>query len=396
MQPDIKRTIRKIYAYQAVKDFILLYPLYVILFASHGLSTFQISTLFILWSLTDLVTNVPMGVLADKFSRKHLLALGMLIEALGFLAWWLWPTYLGFALGFILWGTGGGLSDGTYEALVFDELKGAGIEGQYVKINGRAASFALVANCLATVLAGVAIVLGYGFVISMSMAAVLLSALFALSLPDTHRYEQVADMRYFAMLTEGIKRALHNRTLLALILLGSFIGTIYGVIEEYVPLLLHQAGFSIHIVPPLVALTVLVAALASFIAHRYENLSTRTFMTLLVLSGLLLMLSGIVLGLGAIALIISYTFFIKLLSTIFDGKVQHSIRGGLRATITSVSIFVVEIMSIATYLVYGVLSRHGGNFASFKYIGAFVALVALGYLLLAPRLLSARAAPVSG
>ncbi|HUD11170.1 MAG TPA: MFS transporter [Candidatus Saccharimonadia bacterium] len=396
MQPAVKRTIRKIYAYKTVREFILLYPLYNIMFASHGISTLQISTLLIIWSLTDVVTTIPTGVLADKFSRKHLLAFGQLLEALGFLTWWLWPAYAGFALGFMLWGVGGSLDDGTYEAVVFDELKQAGIESQYVKVTGRAASLSLMADCLATALAGIAVIYGYHLVIAGSIVAVIAAGLIALWLPNTPRFEPVHEQHYLSMLTAGVREAFQNRLLLALIVLGSFVGTIYGVLEEYVPLFFHQTGLSLQVVPPLVAVTVLVAALASFIAHRFEHLSTRTFMALLFASGLCLMLAGIALGLAAIALIVAYTFFIKLLSVIYDGKIQHSIRGGLRATVTSVSFVVMEVMSIATYLIYGLLSRYGGNFTAFTVIGAFVSLVALAYLILAPRLLSGRFQPLSG
>ena len=390
MKPAVRRTIRKIYAYKATREFVLLYPLYSIMFASHGLSTFQISTLLVVWSLTDIVATVPTGVLADKFSRKHLLALGQLLEAFGFLVWLLWPAYAGFALGFFLWGAGGSLDDGTYEAVVYDELKQAGIEDQYIRVTGRAASYSLIADCLATALAGIAIVFGFPFIIKGSIVAVLASGLFALWLPDTPRYEQVHDRGYFSMLATGFKTAIASRRLFLLILLGAFVGTIYGSLEEYVPLFFHQLHMSLSVIPPLVALTVLIAAFASFVAHRFAHFSTRLFMLLLSASGLCLMLAGIVLGLGAVALIVGYTFMIKLLSVVYDGKVQHAITGGLRATVTSVSYVVMEIMSIATFLIYGLLSRHGGNPTAFTWIGGFVAIVGLAYLLLAPRLLSGR------
>ena len=42
----------RIVAYEALQDFIPLYPLYQLLFTDHGLSAAEISTLFIIWSTT--------------------------------------------------------------------------------------------------------------------------------------------------------------------------------------------------------------------------------------------------------------------------------------------------------------------------------------------------------
>jgi MFS family permease len=390
MTKHFNRTIRKIYLYRSLIDFILLYPLYSILFANHGLSTLQISTLFIIWALTDIITNVPLGVLADKFPRKWLLALGPLIEAAGFFVWFALPTYDGFAAGFILWGISWAIIDGTFEAFLYDELKAASMENKYVRIAGRAGSFALISNFAATVIASLAILLGYGFVTGASIAALIFACATALTLPDTKRIENVDNTKYFAMLSEGIQEAIHNRVLLEVILLGSIIGSIYGSLDEYTPLFFHQVGYSRSIVALIVAATILAAALGSFIAHRYEHFGARSFMLLLLLSGILLIGTARLLGLSAIILMIIFTFIIKLLGTVYDGKVQHSITGNLRATVTSVSIFGIEVFSLIAYILYGIASRNNGNIAGFKVIGVVAIVTAVAYLIFTPQLLTKR------
>ena len=90
-----------------MQDFIPLYPLYQLLFADHGLSAAQISILFVIWSTTAFVLEVPSGAWADTYSRRKLLVLGALISALGYAAWITVPSFAGFALGFVLWGVAG-------------------------------------------------------------------------------------------------------------------------------------------------------------------------------------------------------------------------------------------------------------------------------------------------
>lgn len=388
MATRLQTTIRKIYLYKSLTDFILLYPLYSILFAAHGLSTFQISTLFVIWAVTDITTNIPLGVLADTLPRKWLLAAGPLVEAVGFLAWLVWPSYSGFTLGFVLWGISGAIVDGTFEAYLYDELKAGGIEQQYVRIAGRTQSFALIANFAATGLAGAAILLGYGFVIEGSIGALLLASLTALSLPNPKQYEKTREQHYISMLKAGFLEAFRNRVLIEIIVLGGVIGTVYGTLDEYVPLFFHQVGYNTSIVSCIVAATILVAALGSFIAHRYEHLETRSFMALLLLCGALLVLSARMLGVRSIILMLFFTFVIKMLHTIYDGRVQHEITGHLRATVTSMSFFCIETFSVVAYLLYGIASRHGGNPAGFAVMGVVAMTTALLYLFSTPGLLT--------
>ena len=94
--------------------------MYALLFASTGLSTAEISSLFAIWSVTSFVLEVPSGVWADAVSRRLVLTLAPLLSGAGFAAWVAAPSYPVFALGFVLWGAQGALQSGTLEALVYE------------------------------------------------------------------------------------------------------------------------------------------------------------------------------------------------------------------------------------------------------------------------------------
>ena len=109
-------------AYYASRDLVPLYSVYALLFADHGLAVGQVSSLFVIWSLTSFVFEVPSGAWADTIDRRLLLVVSAAIYAMAFSAWMLVPTYLGFATGFVLWGLSGAIMSGTFEALLYDEL----------------------------------------------------------------------------------------------------------------------------------------------------------------------------------------------------------------------------------------------------------------------------------
>src|SRR5690606_3866281 len=108
--------------YSFLGDLVLLYPVYAVLFADTGLSTAQISALFVIWSVASLALEIPSGVLADLVPRRSLLVAGPLLAAIGYALWVAIPSFASFAAGFVLWGAHSALQSGALEALVYEEL----------------------------------------------------------------------------------------------------------------------------------------------------------------------------------------------------------------------------------------------------------------------------------
>lgn len=134
--PRITRLTVPLYSHVAAKEFVLLYPVYALLFAEHGLSVSQIGSLLALWSGIGLVSGVPAGALADVIPRRYVLAVAPLLTAAAFSLWLLTPGYASFATGFALWGVSGSLTSGAMEALIHDELAHRGAVDRYARVMG--------------------------------------------------------------------------------------------------------------------------------------------------------------------------------------------------------------------------------------------------------------------
>jgi MFS family permease len=70
------------YTYLFLDDLVLLYPVYTLLFSDSGLSVWQISSLFVIWSVSSILFEVPSGAIADSTSRRRLLVIGPLLSHL--------------------------------------------------------------------------------------------------------------------------------------------------------------------------------------------------------------------------------------------------------------------------------------------------------------------------
>ena len=143
-----------------LSDLIPIYPVYALLFADHGLGPAEISSLFVVWSATTFLLEVPSGAWADVVSRRALLAASAVVNGVGYAVWVAWPGYAGFLLGFVLWGLSSALASGTFEAFTYDELAAVGQERRYAQVIGWTTSAGLVGLMLSNLAAAPLILLG--------------------------------------------------------------------------------------------------------------------------------------------------------------------------------------------------------------------------------------------
>jgi predicted MFS family arabinose efflux permease len=349
----------RIIAFEALHDFIPLYPLYQLLFTDHGLSAAQVSTLFVIWSTTGFVFEVPSGAWADSYSRRKLLVLGAVLSGVGYAAWITLPSYAGFALGFVLWGLSSALISGTYEAFVYDELADRGQTGRYASLLGRARSASFVANLIATALATPLFALG-GYTLAgvVSVLSGLVQALVAWSLPEARAVEtaresdepgaRAAFTNYLGTLHAGVTEVLTSRLVRRAVLLVALLAG-FLCFDEYFGLLGREAGVGTSVIPLLIAATVAAQAVGSALAGRAYRLPAATFAigsaatAVLIASGSLSRSAW-----GFLPIAVGYGLM-QLVIVVSESRLQDAITGRARATVTSVSGLFSEVFAIAVY-----------------------------------------------
>lgn len=412
-------TVRAV-LFRGTRDLLPIYALYGVLFADHGLSTAQISLLLAIWSVTAFLLEVPSGAWADTVSRRRLLVLSCVLQAACFALWMLIPSFVGFALGFLVWGIASALESGTFEALIYDDLVARGEPSAYARImgwsRGAQESTVLVAIVAAAPLFDIG---GYPLVGWVSVGISLLHTLTALALPnapvaisaaavDDLDDEQApgplgphvkptavtppstspgsTSSRYLAMLGTGLSEALRVRRVRRGVLLGALL---YGVtaFDEYFGLLAVSGGASTSTSALLVGVTVAGSLIGSLLAGRTESLSARTLAAALFLAGILFIAGALAVGatagpamiwIGFIGIGIAYGIDFNI-EVIAGARLQDAIEGPARATVTSVSGLLSEIVALA---VFGFVA------AATHYLAMSTTIALLGTVLLATALLT--------
>ncbi len=324
--------------------------LYALLFDDSGLSVGEISVLFALWSAAGIVLEVPSGALADRWSRRgSLVASGPIIGA-GFAVWTVWPTFIGFAAGFLLWAAGGALASGSLEALVYDGLLVAGAADDYPQVNGRLNAVAQLAQ-IPSGLAATALfeIGGYALAGWVSVGVCLASSVPALMMRDVRPEDADADDEHtgwFREMSDGVVKAVRTPGLRVAVLAVAVLGGVDAA-EEYFPLIASDAGVPTAIVPLALLAVPVVGAAGSWCGGR---LAHRRWLpsVVLVIAAAGLAVTAVAGPVGLIGMAVFWGAY-QAVRVCTETRLQDRIHGGARATVTSVASFGTELSGIALF-----------------------------------------------
>ncbi len=310
----------------------------------------QISTLFVIWSAASAVFEVPTGALSDIVQRKHLLLAAPVLTFVGFSLWFLIPSYVGFAAGFLLWAASSALVSGTWEALVYEDLEAAGRASEYATIASRAAAASWTAVVVASLLAAPLFALGgYGAVFGVTLVVLAVQAWLALGLPRVKPCRDV-EVGYVGTLRTGLMQVLRRRRIRWLVVAAVILAGLAGV-EEYLPLLLRSEGFGAAGVSLLFTLFPLAAAAGGAAASRLRDVPSRAFLAVLLTSSIATVAADLLapawIGLSAL---VCWYGLVECARVVAGVWLQHAAQSEARATVTSVVGFGSELAVIVLFL----------------------------------------------
>jgi len=374
--------LARVYAFNFFDRFILIFPLYTVMFVDAGLKPVEITVCLTAWSITSFVLQVPSGVIADRWSRRHILALAQLARGAGFVVWLVYPHFWGFLAGLLLWGIKSAFTSGTFEALLFDELKARGRAADYTRIFGRARAVQAGGVLLAALGAAVAARFGYGASLVASLVAVALSSVAAASLPPARPAVSAGEQNYLAHLRQGLAASLREPAVLSILTFSAIVLTLGAALEEFWPIFGAKVGLTRPVIAVFVGAQNGVEVLVSLIAYRLAGLPTRGFYALLAMGGVLLAIAAGLFTPPAMLLLAAYSGLMKLIAVVFEGRLQHLIASERRATIGSVKSFLAQIGITALYMTFGPVA--GATSYRIAFIACGAAGITIGLAHLAP------------
>lgn len=367
----------KIYVFQFVSDFFPITALYAVMFSEHGLSTLEISVLIAAWSVTALALEVPSGAVADRCDRRLVLCFSNIVTAAGFGVWMVAAGFWGYLAGFVLWGAGGALQSGTFQAFVYDQLRASRQEDRYLSVLGRLEATYLVSTVSSAALAAPLVVHGYTLLLAVGVVAAMLGALVILSSPVAPTAEKVEDERYLETLRRGVHLTVHMPGVARCVVVAATTGAVLDLSSEYTPLFGLDIGYGPVSISLVIAGLVGAMAVASALVGRIPLAGARVPHAIFMVGLLVLMATMAPIALLAIALYGAAVVLAQLAWLTAHAELQKTIEHDLRATTTSIAGLLQETANVGGLLAFGVVTQETTRHTAFQTLALVFGVVAV-------------------
>lgn len=346
------------YGLQFFRELIPIYPVYAVMMTESGVTPLELSILFIVWSGTVVLLEVPSGVWGDRLPRKALVLLAQLLKSAAYALWLVLPNFWGFLAGFVCWGLGGAILTGTIDALLYEELAAHGGEPSFARIYGRGRAIAEIGVGCALLIGGVLSQwMGYAPVLVFSSVSPLIAALVAWRLlPNPQVHPAAQRESYLHTLRSGWQHAMRTRAILYIVVLFAGVGTFFGVYDEYVGPFLRERHFSLAMIGIVTALYQGCRAGGMWLAGRFPRLSLRRLGFAYVAGALCLTLAPFAGDVPMVFVLALFVILFALAEIILQTELQHVIESHARATVTSVVSMAREIAGMLYYLAIGLVA----------------------------------------
>ena len=366
--------IKKLYIANFLTGFVFWYGIEKLFLKSLGISTVGIAINAIAFIVVSIIFNVPTGILADRWSRKYTLILGIMALALS-------SFIMGHSYGLneyivatAIWGLYVVLTNGTYQAMTYDTLAEEGREDEYVKHQGRSYGMFLVGVSLSSVIGGyIANKYGYRSTYILTLIPCFINIVVLLSMREPKFHKDIEDTKLWQHVKKTYYLITAEQLLFYLSMLFIAVTLLNSNLNEYAGLYYIALGFGAIGNGWANAGKWITGSFGQFLSQKlgkYTKILIPTFFITFLAFSVFKSPIGIIFFYLA-------TFVQSIISTNIEGVIQHNTPSSIRATTLSLLGFVTSIILIPVSLVFGYIARH-----SVFYAYTFIAIIGLIFLVI--------------
>lgn len=384
------------YCYSFIRSLVPIYPVYLLLFESNGLTLTEISLLLAIWSAPVILLELPTGILADYWKRKNMLFIGDILRAACFLLWFLSDGFLLYAMGFILWGTSEAFFSGSLESLLFDGLKKNNLQDSFDRIYGKGDFLTNTATAISMLTGGfLAMFCGMHNVLLICIVMSLLSALIASRFTEVNYFRETQKDNFSklsSILTraaETLKDATHfftgSRVLLLMAILSIFGIGVAAIIDEYDQLLASGYGLNLGLIGLWGGIRYFMEAIGSALAYRVKSIlkaigikdDFATTCTLCALAGVLTGVAGWTESIWFIPLFGIFYMVLSAARILQEDILQQKIEEQGRSTVHSIISLVHNLFGMVMFALFAVILSNLKVFAIMKITSIYLLILCL-------------------
>jgi MFS family permease len=384
---DARGTLRAYYRYQATASCVFFAPVFYVYYEERvGLAVATILFVQSYYLGVRSLLDLPLGALADRYSRRACLvlyALGLIVGSALVLAW---PTFAGVVVAETIFAVGGAAKSGADSAFLFDALKTGGRLDLYTRAEGRAQAIVSLASGATAVAGGLLAAADLRLPYVATAAAAALSAALVWSMHEGHGTRDGSRPPLRRLLREAAAVTAASRTVrwvIALATLTVVASHVYYYLQQPY---LRAVGIPLALFGVVFALGKVVTALVSNAAHRVDAaLGARgaaAVMSITPVVGLSVM-SAVTAPAGA-ALLLTRGVLDGLWQPLTNVYLNRLVDSRVRATMLSAQSLVSRLALAAALALLGVGTARVGLAATLALAACAVALAGAALVLAAP------------
>jgi MFS family permease len=342
---------------------------------SRGISLAQILVLDALFEIMMLLSEVPTGVVADRWGRRQSMILGQVGVSVAVVLFAIAPNFWAVLGCYAVWAVSGALTSGSDIAFVHDSLEAQGRPGEFQRVVARGSAWAIAGMGISSILgAPIAALtsLHTAVVLSIGCAVASIPVVWRFHDPGTHR--PAGDARYVTLLRVAARRVVHNHRLRTLIALQDIFSVAATLIIAQV--FLDEHGLPLRWFGVVLAGLHLLAFTSAMMAPRVIGLAGRQAV---IFAGAPVMVIAIaLLGVmplwGGVAMYAVLRVVLNVVAPVLTEQINHESANEVRATIASMGTMCISLVGAAAKPLMGWSSDANG-------LGSAYLLAAAGMLI---------------
>ena len=385
-QKHIKRNVAVLYVVNFFAGLIFWYGIEKIFLTKNlHLGPSVIAYIIVVYGLTQVLLNVPTGVLADRWSRKGVVVVSFVILLAA-------TTILGsshsltqYLIGTFGWGLYLVGITGTLESLLYDGLKEQGLARTYKKIYGRSQAIFMLGIFFSSTASGfIARTYGIRAAYYLTLISVLIAALAAMFLVEPVVHKQRTDTKVIPHMIEALLRLKQSAVLTQIVIMSTMLFLVQTAFYEYAQLF-YIAIFSASAVATGIAngFGGLSLAIGNLIT-KHLHFAGSGFAFLAVLLAAAMMPGNPV---GRVALFMMFGVVFGAVSANVNDLKHRKIPSHLRATLSSAISTIDYIIVIPLALVFSHLIAHYSIYWAYRTVAMTIAIYFVFYWVIGSKIL---------
>lgn len=336
--------MKKVLLYNGISNVMLELIVWMIYLQSQGWSVSQIALLESVYTISQMVFQLPSGVFADKIGHKNALILGEFLCGIYVLVYFSPQFHIGLYLGFIIWSLGLSLISGADVSLLYDTVSE---KSQYLKFAGYFRAVGILAAAFSNAVGGWIAEFSWNtlFIIEILIRILTIGIIISINPNRINHVEN--ESRTIKDLIKDIYTFIRQNKIFGLLIITmAFSSAAITLSHQYGPLMLKDLGFQVGKISTFFGIISLVAAFAVSFTYRItkrvsDNRVVNTLFLISIFSFLSFMTqSSIVVLIGL--LIVNVQF--EITDAILENQLQNVANEKIRASTISFVYFNESIL----------------------------------------------------